>query len=617
MKYIILLTTLICGLFASNVYADSNICSSQPSLATGPFTYSYSDGENVHINYNGCDFTAPVSSISNVTYKKVGGMVFNTGNPYKEPDKLTVWPNNEVVYTPAQCASRPPVLDKLFPNYWRQPNGNVYAYYDGCEYEAKGSPSLEFHDGFLSNWYPTGRVKPSATGTGSGPSGTGGGTGPVSPGAGSTPSGSGGGTGGSSGSTPVTGGTGGTSGSSSGSGGTGGGLSDAPLNFNYGSGSSSGSGGTGGSSDSSSGSGGGTPLIFNYGNSSSPGSKPGETTWTSTTPLPAPVPYGEPTAAEIKNYAKDFFIYNRQCGSSCLSYFNTTGGMFTPVTCQDLAFNLNVPHKKPDCRSDDIAWYDKAGNFIEFKYPLTDKARHDIINKLKEEFSPNSGSSGNTPFYPGVTPLPSGSIPVEVTNSVPNFFNLPGSSVPGYHGPYTNLDGLSPFTVLTGIDTQLEFIRPEIEGFHKDYNTGNGDVLNELHGFHVDSNEYNSKLLDRLNTDNLDSVANDSVSKLSANLTGLLNGQNVGGEFAEASRLMGQIGNGADSPLLGKFLDKNLIPIVDTHQCVMPVFGRGTDWEFTLSSDKWLKLKQILTFIMYAYTFWCLFEMLTNTGDRK
>lgn len=598
MKYIILLTMLICGVFASNVYADSNICSSQPSVASGPFTYSYSDGENVHINYNGCDFTGPVSSISNVTYKKVSGMVFNTGNLYKEPDKLTAWPNNEVVYTPAQCAARPPLIDVSMSSYWDGPDGQVYAYYDGCEYMSYGIGVI-FPDRYFGSWRPTGRAKPSVTGTGSGPSGTGGGTGPVGPGAGSTPSGSGGGTGGSSGSTPVTGGTGGTSGSSSGSGGTGGGLSDAPLNFNYGSGSSSGSGGTGGSSDSSSGSGGGTPLIFNYGNSSSPGSKPGETTWTSTTPLPAPVPYGEPTSAEIKNYAKDFFIYNRQCGSSCLSYFNTTGGMFTPVTCQDLAFNLNVPHKKPDCRSDDIAWYDKAGNFIEFKYPLTDKARHDIINKLKSEFSSDSLPSGNTPFYPGVTPLPSGSLPVEVTNPVPNFFNLPGSSVPGYHGPYTNLDGLSPFTVLTGIlDVQVGT------------DMAQNQTLSELKGFHNDFNE-------RLNTDNLDSTAKDSVSKLSANLTGLLNGQNVGGEFSEASRLMGQIGNGADSPLLGKFLEKNIIPIVDTHQCVMPVFGRGTDWEFTLSSDKWLKLKQILTFIMYAYTFWCLFDMLTNTGDRK
>lgn len=486
-------------------------------------------------------------------------------------------------YTPAQCAARPPLLDVSMSSYWDAPDGQTYAYYDGCEYMAHGL-GVVIPDGYFSSWYPTGRVKP---GSGSGSSG-GGSTGGSSGGS----SGSGG-TGGSSGSTPVTGwdsgntgGSGWSSGGSSGSGGTGGS-----------SGGSSGSGGTGGSS------GGDGGLNFNYGSGwglhSTPGSKPGETTWTSTTPLPAPVPYGEPTSAEIKNYAKDFFIYNRQCGSSCLSYFNTTGGMFTPVTCQDLAFNLNVPHKKPDCRSDDIAWYDKAGNFIEFKYPLTDKARHDIINKLKEEFSPNLGSSGNTPFYPGVTPLPSGSIPVEVTNPVPNFFNLPGSSVPGYHGPYTNLDGLSPFTVLTGIlDIQVGTDMVQ------------NQTLSELKGFHNDFNE-------RLNTDNLDSMAKDSASKLSANLTGLLNGQNVGGEFAEASRLMGQIGNGADSPLLGKFLEKNIIPIVDTHQCVMPVFGRGTDWEFTLSSDKWLKLKQILTFIMYAYTFWCLFDMLTNTGDRK
>ncbi|ECI2305348.1 hypothetical protein AH865_01785 [Salmonella enterica subsp. enterica serovar Infantis] len=613
MRHIILLTMLICGLFVSNVYADTGVCSSQPSAASGPFTYSYSDGENVHINYNGCDFTGPSSSISDVTYKIAGGMFYNSGNPYKEPDKLTVWPNNEVVYTPAQCAARPPVLDKLFPNYWRLPNGNVYAYYDGCEYEAKGAPSLELHDGFYSNWYPTGRVKPSETGTGSGPVVTGGGTGPVISGGGTVgSSGSGSGTGGTSGSssgsgsTPVTGGTGGTGGSS---------------------GSSSGSGGTGVSSGSSSGSGGGVLLDFNYTNDGwaipdSSGSKPGETTWTFTTPLPAPVPYGEPTGAEIKNYAKDFFIYNRRCGSSCLSYFNTTGGMFTPVTCQDLAFNLNVPHKKPNCRSDDIAWYDNAGNFIEFKYPLTDKARHDFINKLKGDFGLGGGVVGGGDGSFNTRLSPSHNLdPVYTNRLFPQFYsNKTPYDIMSYNN--MSLSNIDKGTFLNRFE--LGNVRDELERFHADSNdfnykllkTGDG-VFSELQQFHHDSNDYNSKLLDRLNTDNLDSEARDSVSNLSASITGLLNGENVGGEFAEASKLMGQIGNGADSPLLGKFLDKNLIPMVDTHQCVMPVFGRGTEWEFTLSSDKWLKLKQILTFVMYAYTFLCLFDMLTNTGDRK
>lgn len=524
-------------------------------------------------------------------------------------------------YTPEQCAARPPLLDVSMSSYWDAPDGQTYVYYDGCEYMSHGL-GVVIPDGYFSSWYPTGRVKP---GSGSGSSG-GGGTG------GSSGSGSGsGGTGGSSGSTPVTGGTGwdsGSTGGSSGSGSTGGS-----------SGGSSGSGGTGGISGGSSGSGGDDALNFNYssgwGINSTPGSKPGETIWTSTTPLPAPVPYGEPTAAEIKNYAKDFFIYNRQCGISCLSYFNTKGGMFIPVTCQDLAFNLNVPHKKPDCRSDDIAWYDKSGNFIEFKYPLTDKARHDIINKLKQDFSPVS--SGNIPFHPGISPLPSGKIPVIVTNPAPNFFNELGidtlrDPVNGHRTPFNVLVNLEEY--LKSIKFSTDYIYQELHQSVLDssnlnsklldrLNTDNmgsgyGDgVLSELQQFHHDSNDYNSKLLDRLNTDNLDSEAKDSVSKLSANITGLLNGENVGGEFAEASRLMGQIGNGADSPLLGKFLDKNLIPIVDTHQCVMPVFGRGTQWEFTLSSDKWLKLKQILTFIMYAYTFWCLFDMLTNTGGRK
>lgn len=599
MKYIILLTTLICGLFVSNVYADSNICSSQPSSASGPFTYNYSDGENVHINYNGCDFTAPASSISNVTYKKVGGMVFNTGNPYKEPDKLTVWPNNEVVYTPAQCASRPPLLDVSMSSYWDAPDGQTYSYYDGCEYMAHGL-GVVIPDGYFSSWYPTGRVKPSVTGTGSGSVGTGSGNGPVGPGTGGgTGSGNGSGSvgsGGSSGSTSVTGGTGGTSGSSSGSGGTGGGLSDTSLNFNYG------------------------------GSTGSTG-KPGETVHTFPSPPFIYTPPGEVSEREVLNYMKDFFIYNKECGSSCINYFNKNNPLPKPLSCEDLAFNLNVPHKKPDCSSDDIAWYDNNGNFIQFKYGLTDKAHHDFINKLKDDFLIGGGNgSFNTKLSPSHN-----LDPVYTNRLFPQFYsNKTPYDIMSYNNmALTNID---KGTFLNGLS--LDAILSELQQLHGDSNdfnykllsrpsignneSGYGDgVLSELQQFHHDSNDYNSKLLDRLNTDNLDSVANDSVSKLSASLTGLLNGQNVGGEFAEASRLMGQIGNGADSPLLGKFLDKNIIPIVDTHQCVMPVFGRGTQWEFTLSSDKWLKLKQILTFIMYAYTFWCLFEMLTNTGDRK
>lgn len=490
---------------------------------------------------------------------------------------------DDFTYTPAQCAARPPLLDVSMSSYWDAPDGQTYAYYDGCEYMAHGL-GVVIPDGYFSSWYPTGRVKP---GSGSGSSG-GGGTGGSSGGS----SGSGG-SGGSSDSTPVTGwdsgntgGSGWSSGGSSGSGSTGGGLSDTSLNFNYG-----GSTGSTGST------------------------RPGETVHTFPSPPFIYTPPGEVSEREVLNYMKDFFIYNKECGSSCINYFNKNNPLPKPLICEDLAFNLNVPHKKPDCRSDDLAWYDKDGRFIQFKYSLTDKAHHDIINKLKGDFG--LGSTGNAPFYPGVTPLPSGSLPVEVTNPVPNFFNAPGSAASGYNGPYTNMDGLSPFTLLTGILTQSEFMSSSLHRIDEGQSAINmaqnqigWDTLRELKGFHNDFNE-------RLNTDNLDSEAKDSVSKLSANITGLLNGQNVGGEFAEASRLMAQIGNGADSPLLGKFLEKNLIPTVDTHQCVMPVFGRGTQWEFTLSSDKWLKLKQILTFIMYAYTFWCLFDMLTNTGDRK
>lgn len=149
------------------------------------------------------------------------------------------------------------------------------------------------------------------------------------------------------------------------------------------------------------------------------------------------------------------------------------------------------------------------------------------------------------------------------------------------------------------------------------YGKGDDDgILAELHAFHHDSDKYDSQLLERLNTDKLDDVANGLTGRLSGSLKGLLSGQHVGGDFEEASHLMGQIGNGSDSPLLGKFLDGKLIPIIDTRRCDMPVFGRGTEWEFTLNSVYLYKLKQILTFIMYALTFWYLFDMLTNVGGR-
>lgn len=506
-------------------------------------------------------------------------------------------------YTPAQCAARPPLLDVSMLSYWDAPDGQTYAYYDGCEYMAHGL-GVVIPDGYFSSWYPTGRVKP---GSGSGSSG-GGSTGGSSGGS----SGSGG-SGGSSGSTPVTGGTGGTGWDSGSTGGSSGG--------------SSGSGSTGGGLS-------GTPLNFNYGGSTGSTGRPGETVHTFPSPPFIYTPPGEVSEREVLNYMKDFFIYNKECGSSCINYFNKNNPLPKPLSCEDLAFNLNVPHKKPDCRSDDIAWYDKDGRFIQFKYGLTDKAHHDFINKLKGDFGLGGGDgSFNTRLSPS-------------HNLDPVYTNRLGLQFYNNKTPYDimSYNNMSLTNIDKGIFLNgllLRGILSELQQLHQDSNdfnykllsrpsTGNnnsypvpagsgyGDgVLSELQQFHHDSNDYNSKLLDRLNTDNLDSEAKDSVSKLSVNITGLLNGENVGGEFAEASRLMGQIGNGADSPLLGKFLEKNIIPIVDTHQCVMPVFGRGTDWEFTLSSDKWLKLKQILTFMMYAYTFWCLFEMLTNTGDRK
>lgn len=548
---------------------------------------------------------------------------------------------DEFTYTPAQCAARPPVLQTSMPYYWDGPNNKTYVYYDGCEYYAVGYPALVTPDGYFADWYPTGRVKPSSTGSGTGgTAGTGGagsgsGTGNGS-GSGST-GGMGGGSGGSgsSGSTPSTGvGSGGTGWDSVGfpdTGGTGwgsGGISPNP-------GSSDSPSTNSGNSGSSSGSG---SVFPNYGITSQPGSKPGETVTTFTQPLPAPVPYGEPTSQEIKNYAVDFFIYKKECGNSCLTYFDTHQPPFTPVGCMDLAFNLNVPHKKPDCRSDDIAWYDKDGRFIEFKYRLTDKARHDIINKLKGDFGTVSSGGAN---YFNMPLSPRGEINANYTSRL-NFYD---DKTPYEMLSYNNysLMQIDKRLLILGLTTEssLNNLNDELKGFHHDFLTyykpdnygypgtisiggtgagsgsSDGDgVLAELQSFHHDSDKYDSQLLERLNTDNLDSEANSSVSKLSTSLKGLLSGQHVGGEFEEASQLMGQIGNGSDSPLLGKFLDSKLIPIVDTRRCDMPVFGRGTEWEFTLNSVYLYKLKQILTFIMYALTFWYLFDMLTNVGGR-
>ncbi|EEF4954608.1 hypothetical protein GKT70_13845 [Salmonella enterica] len=410
-------------------------------------------------------------------------------------------------YTPEQCAARPPLLNVLMSGYWDTPDGQTYVYYDGCEYIAHDL-GIVISDGYFSSWYPTGRVQPSVTGIGSGPVGTGSGNGPIGPGTGGTGGGSG------SGSTPGAGGSG-TGGSGSGSGNTPGtGWTDS-TGWDSGS-----TGGSGGSSGGSSGSG-GTNLNFNYGGSTGSTGRPGETVHTFPSPPFIYTPPGEVSELEVLNYMKDFFIYNKECGSSCINYFNKNNPLPKPLSCEDLAFNLNVPHKKPDCRSDDIAWYDKDGRFIQFKYGLTDKAHHDFINKLKGDFG--LGSTGNTPFYPGVTPLPSGSLPVEVTNPVPNFFNVPGSAASGYHGPYTNMDGLSPFTLLTGILTQSEFISSslhridegqsainmaqnqigwdtlrELKSFHYDSNNGDSKILSELEGVHSDLNKNHKETMDTI-----------------------------------------------------------------------------------------------------------------------
>lgn len=670
MKFISLFIFLIGGLFSFNSYALD--CSKQIA-ANGPFSVGYVEGNTAHYSYNGCDIIAPTTQISYIyNPPMISGLLKPTGLPYKLPADLVLVRGvktvkmsvvNDFTYSPAQCLVRPPLLSITLVNYWTGSDDGTYAYYDGCEYKSRGV-CVRLPSGNTCDWYPTGRVKPSLTGSGSGvPSGTGG-TGSGS----GTGNGSGSGTGTGWGSGSGSGSNGGGSGGSGGTGitpSTGGGTgwgSGVTSGTAVGSGGSGGSGASGGTdgdsvlfpsapgpyqppgfipvesySDScgklvdgipvdptichSSGSGSGSDLVPNFGVTSHPGKKPGDTVTTFTQPLPAPVPYGEPTAQEIKNYAKDFFIYNKECGNSCLDYFDRHQPPFTPVGCMDLAFNLHVPHKKPDCRSNDIAWFDKDGNFIEFKYRLTDKARHDIINKLKGDFS----SGGSAPFYPGVSKLP---LPVEVTNLTPNYFNTPTSPRHNYLKPglisigqdYAIDSGLAdnvtPFELLSLIHFSTRDANLNLSHFYSGSMHYNTAILSELEAFHTNSNYYGSKILDRLNTDNIDSTASDSVSKLSSNLMGLLNGQNVGGDFSEASSLMAQIGNGSDSPLLGKFLDNKLIPIVDTRRCDMPVFGRGTEWEFTFNSVYLYKLKQILTYIMYALTFWYLFDMLTNVGGR-
>lgn len=481
---------------------------------------------------------------------------------------------DEFTYTPAQCAARSPVLQTSMSNYWDGPNNKTYAYYDGCEYYAVGYPALVTPDGYFADWYPTGRVKPSLTGSGSGGSSGTGGTGNGSGSGSSDGTGGGSGSSGSSGSIPLTGGD---------SGGSGGGSDGINLSFNYGSSTDLNNWGDSTDFTDSTGSTGSTGSGYNFGDIGGPTGKPGENTFYFQQSIPD---------SDYNKMVIDFFINNKECGNNCISYFDKNKPIPKPLVCEDISFNLPVPHKRPNCGVDNIAWY-KDGKFLSFRYFFT-KETKDFFNKKL-----NVNSSSSSGYTPNTSP-----------------FNMPGSAAPGYDGPYKHLDGMSPFTLLTGIETQLEFITPEIEGFHKDYNTGNDNIWNELHGFHVDSYHHESELLERLNTDDLDTVATDSVSKLSSNLMGLLNGQNVGGQFSEASSLMAQIGNGSDSPLLGKFLDSKLIPIVDTRRCDMPVFGRGTAWEFTLNSVYLYKLKQILTFIMYALTFWYLFDMLTNAGGR-
>lgn len=397
---------------------------------------------------------------------------------------------DNVPYTSAQCLSRSPILNTYMTNWWRVPRpggSDVFAYYDGCEYLAISTLSLTTASGYFSDWKPTGRVQPLSlpfTGGGGG-SGTGS-TGPVVVGGG-----------GGSGNAPVTGGGGGS--------GSGPMIVPAPV---IGGGDSSGSN---------------QPVNINVNNPPPPAYQPGVvvngstaggygiTTVTGDKPgtfvhnfdKPAP-PFtypGEPTQAEIRNYAIDFFIYNKECGKSCLDYFDLHRP-FKPLSCEDALSNFSgeVWHKKPDCRSDEIAWYDGKGEFIDFKYVLKDSARHEIINKLKQVYYGSSATPSNS------APTFNISIPME------NPFNIPGYT-PGVFSTYQIYDenkysGKTPFDLsassndylegifrstshssdllAAGLDwSQQEFF--ELKKFHDDFNNYNHDIIEVLNKNHEDT----------------------------------------------------------------------------------------------------------------------------------
>ncbi|EMW9316563.1 hypothetical protein AAE121_005312, partial [Salmonella enterica] len=395
------------------------------------------------------------------------------------------------------------------------------AAFSGCLYERSGKLSVSFSNdpgSIVGDWRPLASATPSVASSlkpSLGPSGSGKGSGVGGFGNGS-------GAGVSSGNSSGTGvgsgkgsGSGVSSGNSSGTGGGYGNGSGAVVSSGNSSGTGVGSGngsGTGVSSGNSSGTGDAGSFDVPGSVVSVPvsGGKPGETVHIFPSPPPVYTPPGEVSEAELFSYMKEFFIYNKECGSSCLDYFDIHRPIPKPFSCEDLAFNLNVPHKKPVCGSDDIAWYDKDGHFIQFKYGLSDKTHHDFINKLKRDFFHSDS------FYPGVTPLPSGSLPVEVTNSFPNPFNTPlrlSSRFDNYHNkdrlhnefdfssfstrsddgwliPLSRYDGISPFDILSLMDGRLELIAGsadsnyfnsiELKSFHSDYNKGHSELMDYL-----------------------------------------------------------------------------------------------------------------------------------------
>ncbi|EMW9316569.1 hypothetical protein AAE121_005319, partial [Salmonella enterica] len=171
-----------------------------------------------------------------------------------------------------------------------------------------------------------------------------------------------------------------------------------------------------------------------------------------------------------------------------------------PFSCEDLAFNLNVPHKKPVCGSDDIAWYDKDGQFIQFKYGLSDKTHHDFINKLKRDFSHSDS------FYPGVTPLPSVNpfnTPLHLSSRFDGFHNkdypqsefdsitLGTQSDEGGVVSLGKYNGVSPFDILALMDGRLLNISRDMKF--------NSDTFSAIESFHSDYNKGHSELMDYLN----------------------------------------------------------------------------------------------------------------------